>query len=175
MKMTEKICQKCSETKPIGDFHRNKSKTNGVHEMCKKCRSEYRKQSGEYKKNQYYVIRHRANKAGVENTLTIDEYNEIISTPECAYCGKPTANEFEHVTPTSKKGPNSVGNAVHSCRSCNMLKNRYDLVTFYEKSPDFTFERLQALVDRYLAENGPTATIYSLTFGVCKDYRQRGC
>jgi hypothetical protein len=39
--VTEKRCGKCEKTKPISDFHHDKSRKCGVHSQCKQCVLEY--------------------------------------------------------------------------------------------------------------------------------------
>ena len=44
-----KTCAKCGETKPLDDFHRNRSRADGRKEWCRECEAEYRR--GYYEKN----------------------------------------------------------------------------------------------------------------------------
>lgn len=38
-----KQCSKCKQSKPLSEFHRNRSKKDGYHNQCKICRSVYAK------------------------------------------------------------------------------------------------------------------------------------
>lgn len=40
-----KQCTVCEESKPLGQFHKNKLAFDGVHSACKKCRNETRRNS----------------------------------------------------------------------------------------------------------------------------------
>lgn len=44
-----KTCTKCGETKPLDDFHRNRSRADGRHSRCRECATEYRRRY--YEKN----------------------------------------------------------------------------------------------------------------------------
>jgi hypothetical protein len=39
-----KVCSKCQETKPLSEFHKDKSKKDGLRKECKECRSRYSQQ-----------------------------------------------------------------------------------------------------------------------------------
>ena len=41
--MGTKVCTKCNVEKPVGEFHKNKSKPSGLHVHCKTCRLSYQK------------------------------------------------------------------------------------------------------------------------------------
>ena len=41
MENITKICGKCGVLKPVTEFHKNKSTTDGLHHQCKTCRTEY--------------------------------------------------------------------------------------------------------------------------------------
>jgi len=74
----------------------------------------------------------RANLKEVINTLTADEWLEILEKHDyrCVYCGKKLINSFDttrdHKIPLSKGGDNNKDNIVPACRSCNCKKgDRY--------------------------------------------------
>jgi 5-methylcytosine-specific restriction endonuclease McrA len=75
----------------------------------------------------YNVIqaRRRARKAEVLNTLTFDEWSEILESfnHACAYClctDLPLA--MDHVIPISKNGPHTAENIAPACKPCNSRK-----------------------------------------------------
>ena len=43
-----KVCSKCKRELPISEFHKNKSRNDGIYSQCKQCRSKY---LSEYYKN----------------------------------------------------------------------------------------------------------------------------
>jgi len=59
MKIIEKKCTKCSETKPLGEFHKKKSGKYGVTSACKICTLKWHKQK--YQNNQEFRERAKAN------------------------------------------------------------------------------------------------------------------
>lgn len=79
---------------------------------------------------QVYQARLRAEKIGVENTLTIEEWKKIIadSGGKCCYCKKqlePDKLELEHRIPMGQGGPNTKENVAVCCRHCNDTKGSY--------------------------------------------------
>jgi hypothetical protein len=178
-KENELFCKRCQELKHKEDFHRNKTKKGGHMEFCKPCRSEYRREIGQYDRNRFYKMKFEAKKAGVVDDLTMEEFLEILATPEiCVYCGAgPNGKQkhaFEHVIPLHQKGPHSKNNIVKSCKSCNSTKGHYDLMSFLDRSATLTAERLQTIIDDYVKNNGPTAGIYAISFESCQDLRKNG-
>lgn len=65
-----------------------------------------------------------AKKHGVENTLTLPEWLEIIEAHNglCAYCFRPF-EELDHVRRMFDGGANSKENVVPACRDCNRRRN----------------------------------------------------
>ena len=69
--------------------------------------------------------RRRARKANAPgNGLRPDEWQSLCAQYDhrCAYCGKPSRLEREHVVPLIRGGHDDVNNIVPSCRSCNASK-----------------------------------------------------
>jgi hypothetical protein len=102
----------------------------------------------------------RAKRFGIVNDLTLTEVKEVVGYFEdsCAYCGTDLEDGMvlEHVRAFAEGGPNSKGNIVISCSSCNGKKFNFPLIDFhYRYSETFTNERFHALVD-YLAEINDT-------------------
>lgn len=80
--------------------------------------------------NPTMVRQHRqtrvARLAGVENTLTLAEWEAIKAAYglKCAYCGKkPRLLTQDHVIPLSSGGGTVKENIVPSCKSCNSSKH----------------------------------------------------
>ena len=84
--------------------------------------------------NQRGQSKRRANFNNIINTLTADEWIDILKEYKfkCAYCGK----EFtlfdkatrDHVIPISKGGNNTKENVVPACLSCNCSKGNRVLI-----------------------------------------------
>ena len=70
----------------------------------------------------------RANLKEVINTLTADEWLEILEEHnfKCVYCGKDLIDSFDttrdHIIPLNKGGNNIKDNILPACRSCNCKK-----------------------------------------------------
>lgn len=98
----------------------------------KKYRNKISKQAKKYRESEngkiqcrINVIRRRGRIAKVKSTLTQDEWEHICKTYNyrCAYCGKKTKLEMDHVVPISLGGPTTKENILPACRSCNSSKN----------------------------------------------------
>lgn len=88
---------------------------------------EWRKRTG---KSREYDLRRRSRKASLPNTLTKEEWNQILFDfkGSCAYCRKDGKMVVEHLIPLSRNdivnNPGTVKeNIVPSCRSCNSSKH----------------------------------------------------
>ena len=83
-------------------------------------------------------IKRRTNLGNVVNTLTAEEWIDILKEYKfkCAYCGR----EFtlfdretrDHVIPISKGGDNTKENVVPACQSCNSKKFNKNEMKFLE-------------------------------------------
>ena len=112
-------------------------------ESTKKWREENKERANDYLKKWYKTpkgkaasqrgeAKRRANLKEVINTLTADEWLEILEKHnyKCVYCGKDLIDSFDttrdHRIPLSKGGNNIKENIVPACRSCNCKKgDRY--------------------------------------------------
>ena len=98
---TEKLCKRCGEVKPIGEFYTLKDRW--TYYLCKKCSSEVGEQRRRIRNEKglhgYERLKYRCNKLGV----TVDWYERKSKEQEgvCALCGK---NESHPV----KKGGDAV-------------------------------------------------------------------
>lgn len=66
----------------------------------------------------------RARLAGVEATLTPQEWNDLLEAyrHRCAYCGVDGPMTQDHVVPISAGGGHTKDNVVPACQSCNSRK-----------------------------------------------------
>lgn len=79
--METKICSNCKLLKKFNDFHKNKSKKDGLQEFCKECRKLLSQKNKEnltnYKKNWYLKnSESRKEKANIRYNLKKNEINE---------------------------------------------------------------------------------------------------
>ena len=72
----------------------------------------------------YYRLR-KEREAGLPNTLTGDEWKDIIASygGRCAYCRKKCKLTIDHIIPVIRGGATTKQNVVPACRSCNSKKN----------------------------------------------------
>ncbi len=73
--------------------------------------------------------RRRAALAGVECTLTTDEWFFIVGVFDgrCAYCDAP-ATEIDHIVPVTRGGGHTYLNVLPACKPCNSSKGAKRLV-----------------------------------------------
>jgi 5-methylcytosine-specific restriction endonuclease McrA len=81
--------------------------------------------------------RRRARKKGVENTLTADEWKEILVyfNHACAYClrtDRPLTQD--HIIPLVRGGGHIEENVVPACKSCNSRKKDHSVFTMLSRA-----------------------------------------
>ncbi len=91
--------------------------------------------SRRYKRLKWQRATHlrRARIANLPNTLTADEWNEIVNyfSSRCAYCHSFVANPvIEHIEPVVRGGGTTAENVVPSCQGCNQRKHAKSLLEF---------------------------------------------
>mgnify|MGYP001565121146 CR=1 FL=1 len=82
---------------------------------------------GQYK-SKYYQQAHKSRKSSVPSTLTVEEWDEILSVfgYRCAYCDTKAKFEQDHFVPLSSGGGYTKENIVPACRTCNRRKKARD-------------------------------------------------
>lgn len=150
--MSEFTCRHCNEVKPIDDFRGDSRTKFGIDRECKSCRRKRRLESGD-------SLQERINKYQRRNgddvmTLTTVDLAEILSQPECTYCGDLLTHEnrtVDHVYPLGGyAGINHKTNIVAACRSCNSSKQQSHVAEFYARSARFTPERWTAFTRMFI-------------------------
>ena len=61
---------------------------------------------------------------------------------ECVYCGGTEGLSWDHLIPRSKGGPDTIGNHVPACRSCNSSKGDRDVLEWYRSRQGVQVPRL---------------------------------
>ena len=146
-----KHCRKCDTPKPVSEFNRNRSKSDGLQTRCRACQrgdtSKWYGENAEHKND--YSLRwqrdrrtkdrlfdrlrvgpQRARRYGceVENFVAADllSYWESrgIDPSRCYYTGEVLGEDFhlDHMTPLSRGGSHSVDNLVPCSRAVNQSK-----------------------------------------------------
>lgn len=135
-----KTCTKCGKEKPAAEFHKNKSRKDGLSDWCGECKRtyqiQYEQKTGyqkQYEKSPSGVFtkyKNAAKRRNLEFTLTLEQLEDLISQP-CHYCGEYTqGKEFCGID----RVDNDVGyvliNCVPCCYSCNSMKGKKTLKEF---------------------------------------------
>ena len=130
-----KYCPRCKQTKDFLDFHKNKSRADGLQAECKSCTIERACARKRPERKIQDRIRHKNNKLkdyGV--TETIQELEESQSH-KCAICGKLADLHIDHCHLTNKyRGL--------LCMQCNTgLGKFYDNVEYLQQAIKYLSEQ----------------------------------
>lgn len=160
--MEVKRCSRCSEVKPVSEFHRKKSSKDGLFIWCKACvkkqndkrHSEHRAEEAEYSRN--YRRNHAdscnaSNRRYRERKITAGGGFSAMEAARClaffdyrcAYSGLPLDNDyqFDHVIPVSQGGKNDIVNRVPCLPTINLSKSSRDMEEWYVSQPFYSAER----------------------------------
>ena len=76
-------------------------------------------------KNAVRFHHRRAIALGVESTLTIEEWADVLKVSgfQCVYCGIVGPIEMDHVIPLTRGGGNVKANVAPACARCNSVKS----------------------------------------------------
>lgn len=140
-----KICKDCKVLKPLSEYHKAKTGSQGVMAVCSSCRSG--KKAEEYKDRwfhyQYRLKKSYCNVRGIDFNLTTD-YLKSIWTERCPVFGRefvrfekshPDSPTLDRINP--KKGY-VQGNVVYISSRANRIKydatldELYKLIQWYE-------------------------------------------
>lgn len=160
----ERVCGVCRRSKPLEEFHRNRSTAVGVATICKVCslarhQAHYEENRSErlayqrarraadpaaaraYERD---VYRRRAPKAQASNTARARKmapldaaslaFDGILRRDPCCYCGAP-ASQVDHIDPVRAGGANAWANLTAACRHCNRAKSDKSLLMYLATNP----------------------------------------
>ncbi|MED3821996.1 HNH endonuclease [Priestia megaterium] len=121
----QKRCSNCKEFKSATEFHKNKTKKDGLETYCKKCSSERKK-----KRN-----RNGGNFTQKQKEKAFMQYGYF-----CQICGNSNKGELQvdHLMPQIICKPNTASvqeNAWVLCASCNIKKGKRMIIDLIEKVP----------------------------------------
>jgi hypothetical protein len=139
-----KRCTKCNEEKPLTDYYKDKSKSDGYRTECKSCKKMYskrfrqteeyknwkRKNSSAYYHSKYkhcveYKTKEKARRVKRDYGITLVEYRKHLETP-CDICGDVAKHlDHCHTTGTVRGGlcPRCNHMLGHSRDNIEILKN----------------------------------------------------
>ena len=114
-----KVCERCKESKPISEFHKNKSRKDGLMGMCKECNSARMKK---WHAENYSGERSRA-RTIKRHGLTQERFDAMIAEQggTCATCTRvPDVFHIDH-SHECCEGDYSCGKCVRGllCSQCN--------------------------------------------------------
>lgn len=73
-----KRCTRCKKSLPVAEFHRDRSRWDGLHASCKACNCDQAKE--------HYRAAERKSRIKIKYGLTVEEYDALIAKG-CAICG----------------------------------------------------------------------------------------
>lgn len=151
MTIATKQCSKCKEVKPIDEFHSDRTNLDGKRFDCIACVSirrkkyyaahaeaqrqytrDYRKTHPEaqeavnqYQKTnpgRYAKLRCESRIKGASMEISLAQYQEIVSSGVCHYCGGPLPITGHGIDRKDWKSGYSYSNCVPCCECCNRIK-----------------------------------------------------
>ena len=141
-----KRCTKCGEIKPVSEFHRNKSRKDGLQEWCKACKAKraykYRDRNREkvieYKRKYREINREKANeyqrKYIERNPEQTHKYYACVKRPSCPLVGG--------------RGAKFI---IFTCETCGMEFRRLKSDVDWQYEHDGRIPRFCSLSCRYAA------------------------
>lgn len=116
MNMENKTCSKCKGNKPLSEFRKDKTRSDGYSYTCKSCSSSRHKEL--YHKKYHIKAKIRTKKRHEEIRQLLNEY---VKDKSCVNCGEsdPVVFEFHHKNPKEKEF--EIGSALNRKRE-NVLK-----------------------------------------------------
>jgi hypothetical protein len=126
MSSTQKRCTKCGETKPVGEFNRNKLRRDGLRSECRRCEAAHRAANHEKirAREAAYAAAHREERAAYNAAYRRDpekvavynaaryrafrDYTDSLKTDGCVDCGAqlpPSKLHWHHLDPATKVWP----------------------------------------------------------------------
>jgi 5-methylcytosine-specific restriction endonuclease McrA len=131
-------CKRCLDDKPLDAFNMDRVWGKARYDRMMWCRDCWNEHDAS-RRDQLRVrdASKYAKRDGVEDTLTLDEWLEILDEYDslCAYCSKPFEC-IDHYIPRKLGGGNVKENVRPACTSCNMSKG--------SKHPDVWLETREA-------------------------------
>lgn len=106
-------------------------------------------------KSRVNSARSHSKSKGLESTLTLEEYIQILEmftdkneNIVCAYCNKIINhnNVIDHIVASANGGGLVKGNVVVACDKCNKSKQDYDLEEWYRRQPFYSKQRLDKIL-----------------------------
>lgn len=109
--------------------------------------------------------RYKAEKSGLPNDFTIDEWKQVLEyfDNSCAYCRTHQDDleqklEQEHIVPAVSGGGYTRNNIIPACKQCNSNKNMDRFEEWYPKQDYFYPERYNTVI-YWIKEAGETMTL----------------
>ena len=132
----DKFCGSCKKELPRSDFNKNKSRKDGLHNICRKCHSEYCK--NHYKKNlEYYTSKSKRQRKSFNKWW--HEYKSKFVCLNCAendYC----CIDFHHLFDDKKdniasfvRSKNKTGLLLELEKCIPLCSNCHRKLHFYKK------------------------------------------
>ena len=104
-----------------------------------------------YKPKHWSILHsmYRDLRSGAKNVRPIadDIGHQILSKPQCSYCGASRALSRDHIIARYSGGEHKGDNLIVACRSCNSSKGSRDLMEWYAAHDEFPS---MSVLQRYL-------------------------
>jgi 5-methylcytosine-specific restriction endonuclease McrA len=146
--MIQKTCRNCGISQSTDNFHKDRSRSDGLTVLCKPCNSKKAcawakanpsKHNATARKNYVdnidrYRELGRAKIARRRERLKVERRNLFEADP-CVYCGG-VSDTNDHIYPIAKGGTDHFSNMARACGSCNSSKNDTHLLQYMLRNLD---------------------------------------
>jgi len=121
-----KKCPKCSKTKPVTEFWKDKHRPDGLNPYCRDCRGPYsRRKLREYRNTEQGKLNVRNSLLQCKFGITLAEYDAMFEAQDgvCAICGKPETRKYGETVTRLCVDHNHATGKVRSllCTKCNAM------------------------------------------------------
>jgi len=111
-----KTCSKCKRDLPVGEFFKDKTKSDGLRSCCKHC-DNVRLQAIKKRRNQYYFIRNHG------TGLTYKKFILAAQGWKCPICGKTIEPGSSDACLDHNHNTGAIRGVL--CRQCNLYVGKF--------------------------------------------------
>jgi len=135
-----KVCTKCKEEKPFGDFYKRKARKKGRVSRCKECVKNHRRKQNTWPESKF----HRRNRH-LEYTygITLEDWERMFADQHgcCGLCGKHQSELEMSLAVDHRHSDGKVRGLL--CNQCNLKLGQYE-------SSKKWYKENKVSVDKYL-------------------------
>jgi Recombination endonuclease VII len=116
-----KECNRCEQTKPLNEFHKNSRSPDKLHSICRTCKNAQAKERYHSPVTEARPVGHdhRANHLRRTYGITLEQYNNLLEKQDycCAVCGKHQNEEKKRLSVDHNHATGEIRGLL--CTMCN--------------------------------------------------------